>query len=377
MRDLMVYLKTTETCQLNCSHCFTNGINGKKGWFDPIATVDFFYRFKEDHPKLRSANISFHGGEPMLCPIDKMLYVYDRLEGLWENLTWGIQTNLTYKMTDEKLAFIKKVAGTSIGTSWDRSIRWQGNTRQEQLWEHNVRLLISEGIDVTVMVCLTKDLMEVEPIEVINKMIDLGIKFINFERVTNNGNAVGNHNLFPSNLELDAWFLKMWQQSVEHRTQDKILNMFIESILTSAVYNTYSGCRSRECEQKILTLNADGRVGGCPNDAVDSTFGTIHQSVASLLSSEGRGCNISKETLRNEICYSCDVYDICNGDCHQLNWDGDICASPKSMMREIKNYNREGLKEILNDFMGVEGLKYEDTVKPVNTFKGIEVIARG
>ena len=29
-KDFVVYLKTTETCQLNCKHCFTNGINGRK-----------------------------------------------------------------------------------------------------------------------------------------------------------------------------------------------------------------------------------------------------------------------------------------------------------------------------------------------------------
>lgn len=54
----MVYLKTTETCQLNCSHCFTNGINGKKGWFDPVATVDFFKRYKEVFPVLSVAALA-------------------------------------------------------------------------------------------------------------------------------------------------------------------------------------------------------------------------------------------------------------------------------------------------------------------------------
>jgi MoaA/NifB/PqqE/SkfB family radical SAM enzyme len=37
----MFYLKTTETCQLNCKHCFTSGINGKKIYFDPFKTIDF------------------------------------------------------------------------------------------------------------------------------------------------------------------------------------------------------------------------------------------------------------------------------------------------------------------------------------------------
>lgn len=376
MRDLMVYLKTTETCQLNCKHCFTNGTNGRKGWFDPEATVDFFYRLKEKFPHYNSANISFHGGEPMLCPLDKMEYVYDNVAGLWDNLTWGIQTNLTYPLTPEKLAFLKKVSGTSIGTSWDHNIRWQGNKRLEQLWETNVKKLVAEGIDVTVMICLSKDIIELEPIDLINKMVDLGVSFINFERITENGNATINSEIFPSNQELDDWFLKMWEQTIETGVYKKILNMFVESLLTSTVFNTFSGCRGRECEQKIFTINATGNVGGCPNGAVDKTFGHISQDINSIVYSEGRGCNITTETMRNEICYSCDVYDICNGDCHQLNWQGDICASPKQMMRSIKNTDRELLKDVLDGFMGSEGLRYSDSID-VNIANGMEVIARG
>lgn len=376
MQNLMVYLKTTETCQLNCQHCFTNGTNGRKGWFDPEATVDFFKRLKAKFPHYQSANISFHGGEPMLCPLEKMEYVYDELNGLWDNLTWGVQTNLTYKLTDEKLAFLKKVAGTSIGTSWDYNIRWQGHAGQERLWENNVRRLIAEGIDVTVMVCVSKDLTKLEPIDVINKMIDLGVQYINFERLTFNGNATENADIFPSNVELDDWFLKLWEQTIEHGVHKHILNMFIESLLTSTVFNTFSGCRSRECEQKILTLNADGTIGGCPNGAVESTFGRLEQTIEEVVFSEGRGCNIVKETMRNDICYNCDVYDICNGDCHQLNWQGDICASPKKMMRAMKATDREVLKDVLNGFMGSEGIRYSETGgNQINL--GTEIIARG
>ena len=34
MKDLMIYLKTTETCNLNCAHCFTSGVNGRKIYFN-------------------------------------------------------------------------------------------------------------------------------------------------------------------------------------------------------------------------------------------------------------------------------------------------------------------------------------------------------
>ena len=66
-------------------------------------------------------------------------------------------------------------------------------------------------------------------------------------------------------------------------------------------------------------------------------------------------CLIQTETMRNDICYSCPVYDICNGDCHQLNWDGDVCASPKSMMIDAKNTDINIIKRVLGDMMATEG----------------------
>ena len=71
--------------------------------------------------------------------------------------------------------------------------------------------------------------------------------------------------------------------------------------------------------------------------------------------SEGRMCNITKESMLNPNCTTCDVYNICNGDCHQLAWDGDICAAPKTLMQELKRDNNlELYREILGEFQGQE-----------------------
>jgi len=60
--DLMIYLKTTETCQLNCSHCFTSGKNGRKIYFEADRVIDWFHRFNQVVPTIKSGNVAFHGG---------------------------------------------------------------------------------------------------------------------------------------------------------------------------------------------------------------------------------------------------------------------------------------------------------------------------
>lgn len=353
--DLIVYLKTTDTCQLNCDHCFTNGSTGKKGWFNVPQTIKFFEGLKKYRPRFDHGHFSFHGGEPMLAPTELMNEFWMGVKDLWPNLWWTVQTNLTYKLTDDKKDIFDRVCKKIIGTSWDHNIRWK-NSAQSELWRNNVKELIQDGYEITVMVSLNKYLVEnKEPIEIIDDLSSLGIQHINFERLTPNGNALLNSSIFPSNAQLDKWFVKMWDQTVENQTWKYVDNMFLDSILTSMVYGTFSGCRSRQCEQKILTVNADGTIGGCPNDAVGKTFGSIYDPVEKIIFSPDRMCNVQKESLRNPICMTCPAFNICNGDCHQLAWQGDVCAAPKSLMLKLKEQKELGLyKEVMNGFMGQE-----------------------
>lgn len=354
-KDLIVYLKTTDTCQLNCDHCFTNGQNGKKGWFDVPKTIDFFQRLKKYQPHYDQGHFALHGGEPMLCPPELLFEAWHGIKDLWPKLWWTVQTNLTYSLTDDKLKVFDQICNKVIGTSWDYGIRWK-SPKQKELWAKNVKQLTSTGHKVTVMVSLNKKLIqEKEPIDIINECAELGIQYINFERITNAGNASLNSSVFPSNKELDAWIMKMWHQTQEHRTWEYISNMFLDSIFTSLVYNTHSGCRSRQCEQKILTINADGTVGGCPNEATHKHYGRIDDTIEKLMYSPCRLCNIQSEAVRNDVCNTCPVYDICNGDCHQLAWQDDVCAAPRSLMVHLRERNDQTLyKEIMNGFMGQE-----------------------
>ena len=353
--QLIVYLKTTDTCQLNCSHCFTNGSSGKKGWFNVDQTAQFFETLKLYKPNVSEGHFSFHGGEPMLAPTHLMFEFYDRVKDLWPAMWWTVQSNLTYKLTQDKMDVFEKICKKTIGTSWDYNIRWTSKA-QSDLWKANVKQLTSEGHSVTVMVSLNRQLVEEkEPIEIIDELAELGVQHVNFERLTPNGNALSNTHIFPKNEALDLWLLRMWDQTLTHKTWKYIDNMFLDSILTSVVYSTYSGCRSRQCEQKILTINADGGIGGCPNDAVGKVFGTIYDPIEKILFSPDRMCNIQKESLRHPVCMKCPVFNICNGDCHQLAWEDDICAAPRSLMQEITSRKDNQLyKEIMNGFMGQE-----------------------
>ena len=342
--SIQVYLKTAESCQLNCRHCFTEGANAPSEFFDPEKTVIFFENLKIAYPNIQSIRYNFHGGEPMLAPLGDMYQVARDLKGIFPNTSFGMQTNLVYKLTEEKKTFLNQILmEDGFGTSWDYDIRFQ-NSQQLALWEENVRTLIKEGHKLTMIVSISKKLIEEKkPEEILDYAIDLGFPYILFERITADGNAKDNLNILPSNEEQDKWLHEMFNVTLEKEYYNRIDNMLLSEVAEAYVYRKHVGNRCRNCEQSLITINANGTISGCPNSAPNDYWGDISLPVVDSFSSRKRLNKISCELGRNPVCYSCPAYQFCNGDCYKLKWDGDICAAPKSIWKQMikdKDYDR-------------------------------------
>lgn len=332
----MFYLKTTETCNLNCKHCFTNGSNGAKIFWKPELVIDWIQRFSKQVKGEDTLHCEFHGGEPFLVPVDEMIKVYEECKDYVPMATWGATSNLTFKMYPEHFSFIQNQLNNRIGTSWDPNIRFS-SPKQYDLWRKNVETLVANGTKVKLFISVTSATINIEPIELLEWVKDLGVQEMSLERLTHNGNANLYPDIFPSNLDQDAWFLKMHHQIQEHNARGWFENEFMEDIYSKFESNfTRGGTFCRDCEEKLFTLNADGTIAGCPNSAPEQNFGSITDSIEDLLTNPVRLNNISCERSRNPNCYSCEVFDVCGGDCHQLAWQGDICGAPKSLMRHLK-----------------------------------------
>ncbi len=346
MKELMIYLKTTETCNLNCRHCFTSGTNGAKIYWDYLKVADWLQRLSKELPSPH-VHLEFHGGEPFLADLDTMQYVYDNCQDLWPSQSWGITTNLTFKLTEDKIKFIQGPLGNRIGTSWDPDIRF-ASPKQYDLWRKNVQTLIDLGVTIKLFISVTKGTVSMEPIELLEWVRDLGVKELALERLTMNGSARQNLDIFPTNLEQDAWFLKMHTQSEKHGARTWFDNEFLETVYAKfeSGFNT-GGTFCRDCEEKLFTLNADGSISGCPNSAPEFQFGNIEDSIHSLLFNPKRIENIACERSRDARCYECPVFQFCGGDCHQLEWQNDVCGAPKSLMKHLAGINTISTRNVI------------------------------
>jgi radical SAM protein with 4Fe4S-binding SPASM domain len=340
MKELMIYLKTTETCNLNCRHCFTNGINGAKIYWNEAATADWLKRLAGKKPNVPHVHLEFHGGEPFLAPISGMTKFYEECKNLWPSMSWGITTNLTFKLDEEKIKFIQDVLGSRIGTSYDPDIRF-ANDRQYMLWRNNVTQLLDLGVEIKLFVSLTKGVIEQDPIELLKFVKDLGIKELALERLTMNGTALQNLDIFPSNKEQDEWFLKMHEQIIEYDARHWFDNEFMESVYSKFETGFIGGGTfCRDCEEKLFTINADGSIAGCPNSAPEDHYAHINDDIDALFTNPKRLYIMACERNRDPRCYECPVFSYCGGDCHQLEWQGNICGAPKSLMVELKKTHK-------------------------------------
>lgn len=329
-KQLIVYVKTTETCNLNCSHCFTSGINGRKIYFNAKKTADWCNQLDTKDNKI---HFEYHGGEPLLAPMEDLWEFYNITKGTWgDRCTHGITTNLVYKITEERLEFLKMLDSGYVGTSWDPNIRFT-NEKQRKLWEDNVKFLVANGCHVKCFISVSKDVVVMDPVEIADYMHSLGVECINYERLTHDGNATINLDIFPHNSELDAFWMKMHETTQDHPVANSFLGSVYDKFSKGQFFN---GTFCRDCEQKIHTINADGTVAGCPNTAPTQWYGTIDTPAKEVRQSPKRMEIISCEVHeRDPRCYDCPVFIYCHSDCHQLQWIDDVCPAPKTLMMTL------------------------------------------
>ena len=323
-----LYLKTTEGCQLQCKHCYNFAKNNSILFFDEDKTIHFLEQCKFDN----TVEASFHGGEPFLCPINKMEKVVEFTKSKFD-IYWTATTNLVYKLSDKDIQFIKnsfiqKSGEVLLITSFDYYLRFS-NSQELKLWENNVKKLVSEGITVQVIVSLDKLTIHTKSIiDFYEYFKSLGVYRFNFERLTFNGNLTNNTSFYPTNKEVDEWLYKAFLEYEKYNMDIPLFNNVKESVNGNLL-----GCRARQCRNRVITINADGTIGTCPNDSKINIIGNIND-YDEYTKSSIRFHLITCEQNRNPKCYACPYYKYCNGDCCQLKWD-DTCPGLHSIYKYL------------------------------------------
>lgn len=337
MATKVIYVKTTDTCNLNCDHCFTNGRNGKKGFFDVAATQRWINDYMDQCGHEHHYHLELHGGEPFLAPLS-MIEAFVAPYRDRSNTTIGANTNLVYTLTEDHLRFFRDVLKGAIGTSWDNGIRFD-TPAQERKWRNNLGLLREWEIPFKLQVSVSRSVVDMNVHDFLRLMETFGPTNIALERLTANGSAERNPVIFPDNETQDLWHLDLYKAYKAGEWSFSIGTF--DTIETRLAYNVVKAdTNCRNCEQHLATLSADGHLSGCPNSAGDVDFSRLADGAEGFLNSKGRRQEITRELDFHPNCLSCDVFDICGGDCHRLTWQDGRCAGLKHLLRHMRGDDR-------------------------------------
>lgn len=339
-----IYVKLTNMCNLSCQHCY-NAVCTDQGQMSAKTLEKILEYIVDLKEQGYDVDVALHGGEPML---------YRDMDRIWDfvytcnemNVPITMTTNLQFRVTEEHIALFdrfKQSDGSSLVlTSWDYKIRFQ-RPGQQELWERAVKRIVKCGIKVQPIVTLTKLLIEDKtPKEIFDYMNSLGVPNLNFERLTCTGNAKENKDtLKPTNRQVDHWLAEayeLWKTSDKYKFEIPIFDG-----LEWAVEGKYIGCRARQCTRNVRTFNPDGSLATCPNIPLD-TIGNINkiktiEEVSGVIQNNNKYDKLCKtEEVKDNRCYTCDYYSICNGDCFQLKWDRSGCPGLKETIKMVLKY---------------------------------------
>lgn len=349
-----IYVKPWNGCNLRCDFCYNAQMENSTKMTDVVLerTLEYIRELSKNpnnHPLL----VHLHGGEPMLYREDWLLDFCKTVRSFGCILT--CTTNLTYSLTKGKKEILSlmtpRFGKPFFQTSYDvGTTRFKTETDRRQFFD-NLNDLQRDGFNIQTTFCVTNEL--VDSFEGMEKLFSIFGNFINFERLTLNGNLLKHQSLIPSFEKIDEFFLRVWGEYVECKRTNPSCHVAILDDLVFSVLNPYRwvGCRNRTCSDDVLTIEPDGSIGTCPNVSY-KTVGYLAEIPIEFV--DKKNDLIREERQQKLACLTCDVFSVCHGDCYQIqSQDKERCCGLPRTIRamqktlgenpEIKSLFEEGV----------------------------------
>jgi radical SAM protein with 4Fe4S-binding SPASM domain len=314
MQHKIIYIKTTENCNLYCEHCFVPRVE-KKMDLETIKKIINFINETFNKEKT-SIHLIWHGGEPTLIGIK---WMKEALELFKNNINDNIeiineiQTNLM-NYNDEWKELYKEYFNNYIGISYDFGIRYFKNSNEEfeKIFWNNFNKLIEDKIDYNMIITVTKNVIDMKPENFWNWIRGKNISSLHLERLTKTGYAVNNWDKIGfNNKQYNDFMLEFSKIYVKHiidndKKGEEYKNYLKISPLNSLLINTIEDKRS-SCAgacHNFYTFNPDGSVKGCTS--LENKIGHIDDDFKQI---------VAKNIISKRHCLDCEFQKVCNSGC--------------------------------------------------------------
>jgi len=307
MKQKIIYIKTTENCNLYCEHCFVPRVE-KKMKFENI--IKIVKHLNSSFKKNTEIQIIWHGGEPTLIGYEwlekAILYINNNINN---NITinHNIQTNLI-NYNDKWKELYKKYFKSYIGISYDFNIRYFKNSNEEfekNFWK-NVEKLKIDKIDFNVIVTITKHVLDMGAVKFFEWIKNNKIKSIHLERLSKTGYAIDNWKKIGfNNKEYNDFminFTKLYIPYITNSDNEFIHISPLNALIKNIKKNVRTSCAG-SCSN-FFTFNPDGSIKGCTS--LDNKLGNINDDFKDI---------ITKNLLTKRMCIDCEFQQVCGSGC--------------------------------------------------------------
>ena len=323
-----IYLRVTDRCNLHCKHCTLSEHRGNS-FVDINSVTQFLHKLIGNGT---GCSIAFHGGEPTLCPLN----VLENFCCEFPYATFIMASNMIWSSPTEVISFVKKYCIDKethvpcIKASYDfGNIRFQ-STKERQTCLSNIKLCTDNNIAVQLGVPVTNELVSIPVQDIVRFLNSFHIDSLRLDMLR--PQQIIDQTIVPSYSQVDKWLCQLYKY------KNQIHVLLFEELIDAALYGHHESCRTRQCMSTTLTINVDGTFGGCVNNAHVCPYGSVETGTTDY---ELLQRLILEEQIRNEKCYLCDLFHMCNGWCYQIPWINNTCPAPKQLMRHIKEEYRK------------------------------------
>jgi uncharacterized protein len=359
-------VKVHSRCNLNCSYCYEYN-QGNDGWRSKpkFMTLAVFRKLCEriaehlkEHDFKHKPHISFHGGEPLLQPIEFFDKAVKIATSLIPNIEFGLQTNSTL-LTNEHIKMFRRL-DIRAGTSLDGP---------QHITDKNRVDLKGRGTFETVMKGIKKfqanpdawggilGVIDVEanPIEIIDFFAALDPPMVDLLEPDGTWEGLPPGKSKPSSVEYGNWLIRAFDYWYDNHSEMSLrrFDEIIEAVLGGVGKTEYFGIGPID----LITVATDGsyeavdQIKVAYNGAEITNLDVFKHSLNEVLKHHSIQNRMIGADALSETCIECQFMKSCGGGYYPHRYSETngfknpsiYCSDYKILFSHIENRVRQDL----------------------------------
>ena len=320
---LTVIIKGTNACNMRCRYCSL----GDKSNFKFITEdklIDIFkyiYKFAK-YNEFKSANIIFHGGEPLLIDTNIYSSAIDFAMSNFKdiNFRWCIQTN-AFKLNEKIIQFLKKY-NVNVGVSIDGGkdshnkvrVCENGYKTYDRVW-NNIVTLKENRIPCSAIMVLSSISLE-NSLDYLYKYADYNIP-LKINPLINCGDVLNNSYLELQKYDYANYLIKVYKFILENNIDLNIspINKMMRAIINNECVKECTF--SKDCSKKFISIDYNGDIYPCGRFSDQDLYklGNIEDDIYAFRNKEYISLIKRKSIALPTNCKVCKYKKYCNGGC--------------------------------------------------------------